>query len=144
MENLIANELKMLDVEIGKKIFTIAKDNGIKGTPSPLQARIIDYLIINKDKDISQKDLEEALNVSKVTISGAIKAMERNNIVKREVNAQDARSKKITLTTTSEKIHSEMSTVFSKLNEELTKGLSKEEIESFLKTIQKMKDNIKE
>lgn len=144
MEYYIANELKKLDIEIGKKVFTISKEKGIKSTPSPLQARIIDYLMMCNDKDVTQKELEDALNVSKVAISGAIQSMEKNGIIERKINLNDARSKKIILTNISKQVHSDMNNVFSQLNKELIKGISKKELESFLEVIKKMQENIKE
>ena len=51
MEKNIANELKKLDIEIGKKLFSISKKNKIETVPSPLQARIIDFLIINQEQE---------------------------------------------------------------------------------------------
>ena len=144
MEKNIANELKKVDIEIGKKLFSISKKNKIEAVPSPLQARIIDFLIINQEKeDICQKDLEEHFNVSKATISGALQIMENNGIIKRVIAKEDARSKKIILTEKSKKAHKEMYIIFKNLDEELKKGISKEELEIFYNIIEKLKNNLR-
>lgn len=144
MEKNIANELKKLDVEIGRKLFSIAKENKMQMPPSPLQARIIDFLMMNKGKDICQKDLEDTLEVSKATVSGVLQTMENNGIIKRVISKEDARSKKIILTQNSKKVHEKMYKLFEKLNEELTKGISEEELEKFFSTLEKLKSNIQD
>ena len=45
MEANIANELKKLEIEVGKKIFSITKENRMNFPPSPLQAKITKYLV---------------------------------------------------------------------------------------------------
>lgn len=144
MKKNIANELKKLDIEIGKKIFSIAKENKIQMPPSPLQARIIDFLLINKEKDICQKDLEDTLNVSKATVSGALQTMENNGIIERVTSKEDARSKKIILTENSKKAHEEMHIIFKKLDKELTKGISNEELDMLFSMIEKLRINMKD
>lgn len=144
MEKNLANELKKLDIEIGKKIFSIAKKNKITTAPSPLQARIIDFLVLHQEESIYQKDLENHLEVSKATVSSALQAMENNGIIKRITSKADARSKKIILMENSKKIYEDMQKIFEKLNEELTKGISKEELEEFFYMIKKIHKNIQE
>lgn len=142
MEKNIANELKKLDIEMGRKLFSIAKENKIQMPPSPLQGRIIDFLLINKGKDICQKDLEDTLDVSKATVSATLRTMESTGIIKRATSKKDARSKKIILTKKSEKVHQEMSQIFEKLNNELVNGFSNEEIERLFYLIDKLRHNI--
>lgn len=143
MKKNIVDELKKLDVEIARKLFSISKENNIPEPPSPLQAKIIDYLIINEGKEIYQKDLEKVLNVSKATVSSALLTMEKNNIIKRLISKEDARSKQIVVTDEIIKAHGNMKKVFGILNEELTNGLSNEEIEKFFQTIEKLRANIR-
>ncbi|MGN1301795.1 MAG: MarR family transcriptional regulator, partial [Clostridia bacterium] len=105
MKKNLANELKKLDIEMGKKIFSIAKKDKITTAPSPLQARIIDFLVLHQNEDINQKDLKNYLEVSKATVSSALQTMENNEIIKRVTSKEDARSKKIILMENSKKTH---------------------------------------
>lgn len=143
MEKYVANELKKLDVEIGKRIFAITKEKNIRFHPSPLQARIIKYLIENEGKEIYQKDLENVFEVSKATISGVLLTMEKNNTIMRVSSKNDARQKRIVLPEKSKEMYKEVKETFKTLNENLTKNISKEELERFYKTIEKMRKNIK-
>ena len=143
MEANIANELKKLEIEVGKKIFSITKENRMNFPPSPLQAKITKYLVEIYGKEIYQRDLEEVMGVSKATISGALLTMEKNQIIERVASQNDARQKKIVLTSKSNDIYKEVKEVFKILNAELVKGISEEELKTFLNVINKMKSNIK-
>lgn len=94
-EKLISNELREVDILIKKMIFKHSKDKDIGDFPSPLQERIMIYLVDNKDSIIYQKDLERELNVSKVTISEVLNKMEKNGVIIRESSEVDGRNKKI-------------------------------------------------
>lgn len=144
MEINIANELKSLDIEIGRRLFSIAKLNELDQPPSPLQGKILKFLVENDGKEIYQKTLEERFKVSKATISEVIQTMENNKLIERVPTKKDARLKQIILTDISRQRVSEMDKCFETLNNELEKGLSEKEKEQFLVTLRKMKNNIKD
>ena len=62
MRKTIAESLKKLDVEMGRKMFKISKNLNIELPPSPLQGQILDYLFMNLDKKVTGKDLEDFFN----------------------------------------------------------------------------------
>lgn len=143
MEIYVTNELRKLDVDINRKLFSIVKEKKIPFYPSPLQAKITKYLIENEEREVYQKELEEVFEVSKATISGVLLTMEKNKIIKRIASESDARQKKIVLTKKSKEIYKEVKETFKKLNEELTKNIPEEELQNFIKTIEKIRKNIK-
>lgn len=143
METYISNELKKLDIDIGRKIFSIVKENKIPFYPSPLQAKITKYLVENKEKEVYQKDLEEVFEVSKATISGVLFTMEKNEVIQRLASENDARQKKIVLTKKGKEMYKDVKETFRKLNEEIIKDISEEELKNFTETIRKMRNNIK-
>lgn len=143
MKKNIANELKKLDIEIARRLFSISKENKIEDSPSPLQGRILKYLVKNQDKEIYQKDLEDIFQISKATVSSVLFTMENNKIIQRVVSSNDARSKRIELTEKSKEVYKNMQIVFEKLNKELEKGLSEEEINTFYNILDKLYKNIK-
>ena len=69
--------------------------------------------------------------------------MENNKIIQRVVSSNDARSKRIELTEKSKEVYKNMQIVFEKLNKELEKGLSDEEINTFYNILDKLYKNIK-
>ena len=143
MEKNIFEELKKLDIEIGQKLFAITKANKITIAPSPLQGRILRYLLENEEKNINQTELENALNISKATISGTLNTMEKNGIIYRIASGEDGRVKNIVLTPNSKQMHNEMKKSFTLLEKELSKDISEEELKTFFKIIEKMRENLK-
>ena len=140
----IIDEIKKLEIVISKKLFKVAKDQEIKNPPSPLQARILKYLIDHINEIVCQKNLEEKLHVSKATISEAICAMEKNRIIKRVSLPEDGRAKRILLTDTSlERLH-ELEKNFLAINEKLIKGINDQELAHFLNILNKMQKNVNE
>lgn len=142
MRKTIAESLKKLDVEMGRKMFKISKNLNIELPPSPLQGQILDYLFMNLDKKVTGKDLEDFLSVSKVTISNALLSMENKGIIERNKSQEDGRGKNIILTVKSKDIFNQMKCLFSELEKEITKGIKKEELEVFFDVLNKISNNI--
>lgn len=142
MRKTIAESLKKLDVEMGRKMFKISKNLNIELPPSPLQGQILDYLFMNLDKKVTGKDLEDFLSVSKVTISNALLSMENKGIIERNKSQEDGRGKNIILTAKSKDIFNQMKCLFSELEKEITKGIKKEELEVFFDVLNKISNNI--
>lgn len=103
---------------------------------------IIGYIAHNKDKDIFQKDLEKEFSITRSTASKVINLMVQKGLIERHSVSYDARLKKLVLTKTALDICNIMKSNGKKLEEKLTKGLSKEELDCFYICIQKMKHNL--
>ena len=144
MKPNVIEEIKKLDVKIAKRLFKDAKKEGIKRPPSPLQARILKYILEQKSEVICQKDLENYLKISKATISEVLVAMEKKEIIKRVSIPNDARAKRIVLTNTSLERFQELEKNFSDINEKLIEGISDDELARFLNVLNKMQQNMKE
>lgn len=143
MEKHIARDLKRVDIEIGQRLFSIAKEKDIPAPPSPLQARILEFLFKNEDNEVNQKDIEQHLCVSKATISGALFSMEKNGFIKRVTSQKDQRSKQIIITDSSKEAYNSLSIVFEEVNKELLEGVTEDEIDTFYKILDKFSKNIK-
>ena len=68
--------------------------------------------------------------------------MEKNHLIKRVVDEKDTRTKKIILNSEMEKCFKEHINEITRLEKNLTKGLSQEELEIFTKVINQMKKNV--
>ena len=131
-------EIKKFNGLVTKELFTNECNN-----ISTTQYLIINYLIKNKDKDIYQKDIEKALNLSRATTSGVLGTMEKNGLIKRVSSTIDTRTKVIEIEECANKCFNERKKKIKELEEEALKEISQEEIESFLLTLDKMKKNIR-
>lgn len=134
-------QMKDLNKDISVYLHKDQNINNNHQPPTATQIRIINY-ILSRNEKIYQRDLEKNLNLTRATLSGVLKTMEKNNILKRTINTKDARSKEIII---NEDIKEEFIKIKKKLyNAEkiITKGINKEEIDIFLKVLNKMKENI--
>lgn len=141
-DTIVINEIKKLDILIGKKMFAIAKIENTNNPPSPLQFKILDYLLNNQNIVFCPKDLEKKFSVSKAAISGVLLTMEKRGIITMVASSTDARSKNIKLTDKSIERFNEMKSILKRMNDELVKGISKEDLNTFLKVLEDMRQNL--
>ena len=138
----IFNSIKELEKEIVRKIMSETSHNEMYSKPSIAQMQIIKYILKHEEETIYQRDLEEVFNLRRATISGILKTMEKNNVIIRVCDPNDARGKIVILSDDAKKFFKEKETLFKKIETVLKKDISKEELEIFYKVILKMRDNI--
>lgn len=111
--------------------------------PTPAQMQILHFIISKQNEKIYQKDIGNALNLRRATLSEILKTMEKNDLIFRIKDQIDTRKKEIII---SETAKNNFQIVKDKLNEAekvITSGIKKEDLELFFKIINKMKENIK-
>ena len=81
MKPNIINEIKTLEVKIGKRLFQEAKLQEIKRPPSPLQAKILKYILDHKEEVVCGKDLENYLHQYKENKSIIIVKNDYNQLI---------------------------------------------------------------
>ena len=142
MERKVAFEIKRLDNLINRKILKYLKKENIKNI-SHLQAEILRYLYVNRCNTVYQSDIEREVDIRRSTVSGILKTMEKNGLIKRIDSKKDTRKKEVILTNLSVKRHNEMDIKVKKFEKELLNGISLEEKKVFFKVIDKLADNLK-
>lgn len=100
------------------------------------------YFYKNRDKDIFQRDFEREFDIRRSTASSILSLMEKNGLITRQSVESDGRLKKIMLTDKAVDIHKRVEAAFDKMEEDIMKGISEEETEAFLKTLDRIKSNI--
>ena len=107
------------------------------------QLQIMGYLFAHWKEETCQKDLENFLHMKKASITASLDSLELKGLVVREKSAKDGR-KNIIRPAESE---SEKLRKYLKKTEELEykalEGISEEEKEAFLKTLEKMRENLR-
>ena len=111
---------------------------------SPIQVRIVKYLVKQNNKAILQKDMEYIFNIRISTVSGVIKTMDKNNIIIRENVKDDNKSKEIKLTNEVYLRANELVRKLRELDLELLKDVNKEDLEVFMRVLKNIQDNLKE
>lgn len=104
---------------------------------------IIGYLDHNSDRDVFQKDLEDAFSITRSTVSKVVNLMVQKGLVERSPVDYDARLKKLTLTQKSLELISFMDEDRSKHEDVLTKGFTENEKQQLSEYIRRMKNNMK-
>jgi len=107
-----------------------------------MQGFVIGYLFRNKDTDVFQRDLEARFLIRRSTATGILKLMEKKGLIERKPVPYDARLKKLTLTAKAIDHHENFLSEMDKLEVRAVKGLTEPEIEAFLLTLNKIKQNI--
>lgn len=145
-ENSIFFKIKDLEQTILKNLIQPIDDDKIKKInhpPTPTQIKIIEYILRNRDKEeIYQKDVEEALKLSKATVSDVIGRMEKKGLIERKINPNDSRSKKIVLKEEAKKIFEKDRLRFEILEKKALKNITDEEMKNFLNVIDKITKNL--
>lgn len=138
-ERKILFEIKMLDNMIDRKICGSVEKNNLTHT----QARVLKFLYDNQDRKVYQTTLEKEVDVRRSTISGVLDTMEKNNLIIRKNSSDDARKKEIALTLVSLNKHKEIAQKIANFERDLLRGITKEEVDTFIEVIDKLKRNLK-
>ena len=139
MDEKLLSKLKKIDHLIVQMIFKNC-NNTQNRQPSRTQAKILDMLI-NSNGEISQKEIEEKLNVSRATISETLTKMEKYEMIKRE-SGTDSRTKIIKLTDKSIEIHKYMTETFDNISNKIENILSEEETKKLKELLIKLSDGL--
>lgn len=133
---ILSNLIKR-DVEKSKNELGFELPKGINGWA-------ITYFFDNRQKDVFQKDFESEFSIRRSTASAILKTMEQNGFITRKSVDYDARLKKIVLTEKAIKIHKAVLNNRDEREERLRQGLTETEIENFLKTADRLIQNMEE
>ncbi len=104
---------------------------------------VIRYLYDNQSSDIFQKDIEKTFGIRRSSVTAMLQTMEKNGLITRLPVAYDARLKKIMPTEKALELHRMIAAEIDSVEEEVAAGLSDEEIENLLSTLEKIKQNLR-
>ena len=104
---------------------------------------LIGYLVHNRDRDIFQKDIEQRFAVGRSTVTNLLQLMEKKGFVRRESVKQDARLKKVILTEKGIASQESFEDIVEHIEEELSEGISEEELHIFYKVLDRINQNVK-
>lgn len=107
---------------------------------SKLQGIAAGFLFQHRDQEVYQRDLEAALGVSKSTVSGLVKRMEKNGVIVTAPGA-DVRYKRILLTKESIRQMTVVDAAAQKMEADLKVGISEADLATFFSVLEKIKKN---
>lgn len=137
-ENYFGPIMKKISEEIDRKANIEVKKYHLTLT----QTRIILFIGRHERKTVTQKELEDYLQVSHPTTVTIIKSMEAKNIVETSFDDTDRRMKNVKLIWGNESIYSELEQNAENMEQKLLAGFSEEEKELFLAFLTRAYKNI--
>ena len=96
---------------------------------------------IDNDK-ITQEELADRLHLDKTTIAKAVKRLEYRELITRTINQDDQRKKELVATKKAELIDKKMMKHMENHAQTLFEGINDEEINTFIKTLEKIDNNL--
>ena len=106
-------------------------ENGIEVTP--IQVMLLFYLQKNDGSSLTQ--ISQGLMLENPTVTGLVDRLEKSGHVKRSDHPDDRRVYLVHITEKGKKVANKALPIVKKLNEEIKKGYSTEEIEGFKKVL---------
>ena len=105
---------------------------------------LMTYLYENRDKDIFQKDIESKFKIKPSTVTALVKTMEKNGLLRRQAVSYDARLKKLSLTEKGKELPVLILKKIEKVEQQLRKNVTEEELEIFFEIMEKMSAGLEE
>ncbi len=140
MKRLIGAEIRSLQNLISRQLDGFTSTLG-EDMVSGQNLFILKYLTENEGKDLFQCDLEKVLSVTKSTCSKVLSTMQQKGLIDRR-GVEDARYKKIVITEKGKNLVEKFDKFIYAHDESLVKGLTEEQITTFLRCIDVIKSNI--
>ena len=139
-EEDIGKYIHILSRQIKRKMDSVLLKYNITG----VQSAVLGYIYKESKKGlVYSRDIEKEFDMRRATSAGILSLLEKRGMIIRKSENKDARLKSITLTEKALIFQKEIVEEIKKNEKELRKGLSKKEIDGFLKIISKMSNNIK-
>ena len=136
----IGKTIKLLSNYLNRRLLQIPAIKNQQDI-TPVQGMILGF-IVEEERDIFQKDIEQTFTLRRSTVSGVLSSMEGAGLIIRERVESDARLRKITATEKGKKQHSLIKSELSAIEYQIIAGIPDEEITAFLQTAEKIKRNL--
>lgn len=138
----IGPEIHCTDLKLSRNLSAHVRKSGIDEV-TMMHGWIIRYLYENREQDIFQKDIEQRFAVGRSTVTNLLQLMEKKGFVRRESVKQDARLKKVILTEKGIASQESFEDIVEHIEEELSEGISEEELHIFYKVLDRINQNVK-
>lgn len=137
----VGREIHALSNLLGRRIEAEKKQKGMQNV-TPMQTWIIGYLHEHKGQDIFQRDIERDFTITRSTVTGILKLMEKNGLIYRVSVPEDARLKKLILTKTGEAMHQAVRQHIEDTERMLVQGFTEEEVDNFMSMMDRVRINL--
>ncbi|MGD1817216.1 MAG: MarR family winged helix-turn-helix transcriptional regulator [Pleomorphochaeta sp.] len=141
MDKSASCELRRLTNHVRRKLMTFKGDKNNKRQTSS-HYYIINYIASKGNEDVFQRDIDQRFSLRRPTTTEILKLMERNGLVTKKSVENDLRLKKVVLTKKAKNIGQEFEVFLEDMEDQMTKGISDEQMEVFFDVVEKMRLNL--
>ena len=144
MEEIIGFEIKKLSNLIKRQFAShILEQSSLSGV-SRAQGAVVQFILSKNGEAVFQKDVELALSIRASSATELLNLMEQNGLIKKLACKTDARKKQIQLTEKALRLQQEIKQKIMQIENKMLNGITAEEKQNFMNTLQKMENNLKE
>lgn len=140
-EAYVGPRIKFLNHSFTRKILEIARAREMDEL-TIMHGRILGLLYWNDDRDIFQKDIEETFNITRSSVTGIVKLMEKKGYILRQSVQGDARLKKLSLTDLGRRACESSWEVFQEVETLAAQGLTAEQLQTFFSLCDMIQENL--
>ena len=108
------------------------------------QCAVLDFLFNSSKEEVNQKDIEKALSLKNPTVTGILHRLDEKGFVLVVPSARDKRCKNVYLTEKAYDIQRRMEADRRKIDKNLTLGMSRKEVQSLQKMLNRVLYNVAE
>lgn len=105
------------------------------------QGKFLGYLHENKNRTVSQKELQNHFEITHPTTVGIVKRLEAKGMIRTRHDDADKRLKIIELAEGEERVHETMKALKKRTDAQLFRGFSKKEYEQLMVLLQRIYEN---
>ena len=137
----IGFQIRTLSNLISRKINQMVSEE--EETLTAHQSWVLNYLTLNQDQDIMQRDIEKNFSIRRSTASHMLQLMEKNGYIRRISSPDDARMKKLIITEKGIEAQKRMKDRLCRFEEIFQSGLSSEDLQYLKQLLYKLGCNIR-
>ena len=131
--------INKISIRLRRRSEKMGKNLGI----TEVQGRILDFILVDgKDRPLYQKDIEKEFGLRPSTATELLKTLESRKMIQRVSSEEDGRYKKIQFTEAAEDIRMALQQEIQKTEGVLDEGISREDLNTFMKVAEKMLENL--
>lgn len=136
----IGYKIRLLHNQLHKNMEAKREEN--EDNLTGMQRWTLGFLKDHADREVYQRDIEEAFSVSRATASNMLAVMERKGLIERVQVTHDARLKRLMLTDKAAALLDGAERDIREMEARLTAGLSAEDVEHLKRCLDQMLQNL--
>lgn len=138
----IGGLLRELTIAVHRNIGVELSEHELGDMKGP-QSMALGYIIHASTKDeLYVKDLEKYMKIRKSTASELVSRLEKNGYVRTEKSQRDGRLKRLIVTEEGHEAHDRILYLLQEVDDRLVAGLSQEEVDTFVRILNKLIQNM--